>query len=117
MTRKVHIPLIVAAIALCVAGSALAQEASSDAWMTADASAAETRAKVRNDLAQARIDHSIDAVSDNHVERAQSVLSRAQVRAMLVQARASGEFAELNGEASSFPVVARLNPQLTAQKR
>lgn len=91
---------LIASLALVfAAGSALAQEATSDAWM--NASATKSRAQVQAELAQARADGSIKFASAGYMEKAQSRLSRADVMAGVRAALASGEIAQINAEAQA----------------
>jgi Domain of unknown function (DUF4148) len=96
---------LIASLALVfAAGSALAQEATSDAWM--DASMTKSRAQVQAELAQARADGSIKFASAGYMEKVQSRQSRADVTAAVYSALANGELAHINAEAAD------LGPQL-----
>ncbi|MEP7280360.1 MAG: DUF4148 domain-containing protein [Rubrivivax sp.] len=92
--------LIALATFTFAAGSAFAQEATSDAWM--HASATKTRAQVQAELVQARADGSIKAVSAGYTEKLVSSHPRADVAAAAAQALRSGEIDRLNAEAYSF---------------
>lgn len=94
--------LIVASATAFVAAGAFAQEATPDAWMKAAAD--KSRAQVAAEMAQARKDGTIKAVSATYdfVTIVPAVKSRDQVRAEVLAARDSGELAALNGEAQEF---------------
>lgn len=96
--NKLFASAIVSAVALLSAG-AQAQEATADDMNFASAAVAQkTRAQVQTELAQARADGSIKAVSAGYIEPAKSVKSRADVVAELRRAQANGEYAALNSE-------------------
>ena len=82
------------------AGSAFAQEATSDAWMNAVST--KTRAQVMAELKQARADGSIKAVSAGYVPTLVSQKSRAEVHREVLAAARSGELARIDAEAWLF---------------
>jgi hypothetical protein len=92
------------ALAFAAVGSAVAQEAGSDAWM--NAASTKSRAQVQAELAQARADGSIKAVSAGYIETlkpaATAALTRAEVVATVKAARASGELDRIDAEAWNF---------------
>jgi hypothetical protein len=88
------------AIALLGAGAALAQEATSDAWMQATMN--KSRAQVHAELMQARKDGSIRATSLAYIEPFTPVAARATVHAEAVAALRSGEQAAMSSEAYAF---------------
>lgn len=88
------------ALALVGAGTALAQEATSDAWMQAAIS--KSRAQVAAELKQAHADGSIHASSLGYIEPFKPVASRAAVHAAAVAALRSGEQAMIGAEAYAF---------------
>jgi hypothetical protein len=89
--------LIAIAISCSAIGSAVAQEAGSDAWMNAQGS--KSRAQVQAELAQARTDGSLRTYGRGYIPSVKSSASRAEVVAALRAARASGEFDRLHAEA------------------
>ncbi len=92
---------LIASLALVfAAGSALAQEATSDAWM--NASATKSRAQVQAELAQARADGSIKFGAAGYMEKVQSRQNRADVAAAARSALATGEIAQMNAEAPAL---------------
>lgn len=96
--NKLLASAVVSAIALLSAG-VQAQEATADDINFASAAVSQkTRAQVQAELAQARADGSIKAVSAGYIEPAKSVKSRAEVVAELRRAQANGEYAALNSE-------------------
>jgi hypothetical protein len=98
MNRKTFI--LVAA--LLAAAGARAQEATPEPAQAMPS--AKTRAQVQQELAQARADGSIAAVSAGYdfVRRVALVKSRSQVQGEVLQARARGQLGTLNGEAHDF---------------
>jgi 1,2-phenylacetyl-CoA epoxidase PaaB subunit len=110
-------PLVVAALALLGAPAAFAQESSEDSWMQIKVAMAKTRAEARAELAQARNDGSIHAVTEGYLDPARSVFSRSEVRAELWLARANGVFASLNGEAYDFQAAQAYRPIVIAAHR
>jgi hypothetical protein len=98
MNRKTFI--LVAA--LLAAAGARAQEATPEPAQAMPS--AKTRAQVQQELAQARADGSIAAVSVGYdfVRRVALVKSRSQVQGEVLQARARGQLGTLNGEAHDF---------------
>jgi hypothetical protein len=104
---------LIASLALVfAAGSALAQEATSDAWM--NASGTKSRAQVQAELAQARADGSIKFASAGYMEKVQSRQSRADVVAGVRSAMANGEIAQMNAEA---PALGQTLPQAASSTR
>ena len=83
------------------AGVAGAQEATPDTWIT-EARSVKTVEQVRTELAQARADGSIKAVSAGYIEESAGQKTRAEVKAELAMARASGELAAQSAEAYAF---------------
>ncbi len=102
--------LAAAALAFAAAGSAVAQEAGSDDWMSAGAS--KTRAQVQSELVQARADGSIKAYSAGYIPTLNASATRADVAAALRAARASGELDRIDAEAWAFSA-----PAATAETR
>lgn len=103
---KTATPLIVAlaaAVLGAVTSTAYAQEATPDTWI-AEAKATKTVEQVRAELAQARRDGSVHAVTPGYdfAARSASTKLRLQVRADLYQARETGELDALNAEATDF---------------
>ncbi len=92
--NKLLASAIVSAAALLSAG-VQAQEATVE---PAPAVSQKTRAQVLAELAQARADGSIKAVSAGYIEPAKSVRTRAEVLAEVRNAKANGEYAALNSE-------------------
>ncbi|MBI3155256.1 MAG: DUF4148 domain-containing protein [Burkholderiales bacterium] len=84
------------AVALMTGAAAFAQEATSDAWMSA--TSAKSAAEVRAEAAQARRDGNLRVYGAGYIEPLRTKLTRAEVRADLEAARQSGEFARLNAE-------------------
>ena len=91
---------LIALATFAVAGSAFAQEATSDAWMNAVST--KTRAQVGVELQQARADGSIRAVSAGYLNPIVSQKSRSEVRADVMAAARSGELARIDAEAYAF---------------
>jgi hypothetical protein len=100
MNRKTLLSLATFAVALLGAGSAFAQEATSDAWMLAAMN--KSRAQVHAELQQARKDGTIRATSLGYIEPFTPVASRAAVHADAVAALRSGEQAAMGSEAYAF---------------
>jgi uncharacterized protein YdbL (DUF1318 family) len=98
MNRKTS--LIALTFALAGAGSAFAQEATSDGWMQAATS--KSRAQVQVELQQARRDGTVRATSAGYMEPFKPVASRADVRADVNAARASGTLDAIDAEAFAF---------------
>ncbi|MEO7244674.1 MAG: DUF4148 domain-containing protein [Rubrivivax sp.] len=92
--------IALATFTFAAAGSAFAQEATSDAWM--HASTTKTVAQVHAELVQARADGSIKAVSIGYIDKLVSSQPRADVAAAASQALRSGEIDRLNAEAYAF---------------
>ena len=90
-----------AVAALSFAALAGAQEATPDTWIT-EAKSVKSVAEVRAELAQARADGSIKAVSAGYIEKSAGQKTRAEVRAELAAARLSGELAATSAEAYAF---------------
>ena len=91
---------LIALATFAVAGSAFAQEATSDGWMNAVST--KTRAQVAVELQQARADGSIKAVSAGYLNPIISQKSRSEVRADVMAAARSGELARIDAEAYAF---------------
>jgi len=103
------------ALAFAAVGSAVAQEAGSDAWM--NAASTKSRAQVQTELAQARADGSIKAVSAGYIETVKPSLTRAEVVAAVKAARASGELDRIDAEAWGFDGQGRLPAPATRVAR
>jgi hypothetical protein len=107
---KTATPLLVALVAavLGAATSVYAQEATSDAWIR-EARSTKTVEQVKAELAQARRDGTVHAVTPGYdfVARSESNRLRLQVRADLYKARETGELDALNNEAWNFASVRR----------
>jgi len=95
--------LITIALAFSAAGTAWAQEATSDGWMRQEGG--KSRGQVIAELAQARADGSLRVYALGYVPQAQSSATRADVVAELQAARASGELDRLHAEAWHFDAV------------
>lgn len=95
---KAHVILVAA----LVAAGAHAQEATPEP--VAALPSAKSRVEVAQELARARADGSIAAVSAGYdfVRRVALTKTRADVQAEATQARSSGRLAALNGEAHDF---------------
>lgn len=91
---------LIAAVALAFAGSAFAQEATSDAWM--GAAATKSRAEVNAELQQARASGLTKAWSAGYIEKMSSSQSRADVALAARTARANGDAERMNAEAWHF---------------
>lgn len=91
---------LIAVVALAFAGSAFAQEATSDAWM--NAAATKSRAEVQAELQQARASGLTKSWSAGYIEKLNSTQSRADVALAARTARASGEADRINAEAWHF---------------
>lgn len=92
-----------AALALSAAltgGAAVAQEATSDAWMAAPSTL--SRGEVQAQLQQARRDGTIRAWSAGYIEPVKSAKLRAQVVAETLAARRSGELDAIQAEAPAL---------------
>lgn len=89
-----------AVLAFVAAGSAFAQEASSDEWR--NVAGTQSRAQVQAELAQARADGSIKAYGAGTMPTLVSTASRADVLAAVMSARASGELGRIGAEAWGF---------------
>lgn len=101
LTMNTRTLLALATVAFAAAsGSAFAQEAGSDAWM--NAASTKTRAEVSAELAAARADGSIKAVSAGYVNPIVAQKTRAQVRQDVLAAARSGELERLHAEAYAF---------------
>ncbi len=100
----------ISAATLFTATSALAQEATSDAWMQAPS--LKTRAQVGTELAQARASGLTRAWSSGYIEPLRSSQPRATVKADTARALASGEIAAINAEVYGF---APVRPVLVSQ--
>jgi hypothetical protein len=107
---KTATPLIVALLAavLGTATSVYAQEATPDTWIT-EARATKTVEQVKAELAQARRDGTVHAVTPGYdfVARSDASKLRLQVRADLYKARETGELDALNNEAWNFASLRR----------
>jgi hypothetical protein len=93
-------PSLIAVVALAFAGSAFAQEATSDAWM--GAAATKSRAEVQAELQQARATGLTKAWSAGYMEKMNSTQSRADVALAARTARVNGEADRINAEAWHF---------------
>jgi hypothetical protein len=100
MNRKTLLSVTTFAIALLGAGSAFAQEATSDAWMQTTMN--KSRAQVYGELQQARKDGTIRATSLAYIEPFTPVATRAAVHADAAAALRSGEQAVIGAEAHAF---------------
>lgn len=92
--------LTVSAASLLAAGSAFAQEATSDSWMQSTGTM--TRADVQAELVAARQSGLTKSWSAGYIEPVRSQLVRAQVKADTLRAMASGEVKAINAEVYSF---------------
>ena len=90
--------LIVILAGAIVGAGAFAQEATPDTWMKVASSTSHDAVSMES--GQARIDASSEAY--DFAAHAASGKTRGQVRAELLEAKASGEFDELNAEARSI---------------
>lgn len=91
---------LIAIASFAIAGSAFAQEASSDAWM--NAASTKSRAQVQAELKQARADGSMKTMSAGYLNPVLNAKSRDAVRAETLAAARSGELARIDAEAASF---------------
>lgn len=91
---------LIAIASFAVAGSAFAQEATSDAWM--NAASTKNRTEVLADLQQARADGSIKALGAGYLNPVIGQRSREAVRAEVLAAARNGELDRLNAEAFAF---------------
>ena len=91
---------LIALATFAVAGSAFAQEATSDAWTNIEST--KTRAQVMVELKQARADGSIKSVSAGYVPSIVSQKTRAEVRNEVLAAARSGELDRIDAEAWMF---------------
>ena len=91
---------LIAALALAFAGSAFAQEATSDTWK--DMANTQTVASVQSELQQARATGLTRSWSAGYIEKMSSTASRAEVAMAARAARASGELDRINAEAWHF---------------
>ena len=89
-----------ATLSFAAAGAAVAQEATSDAWM--QAAATTSRAQVTTELAQARADGSIKAVSAGYMPTLKASQPRADVVAATMAALRNGEIDRIDSEAYAF---------------
>ncbi len=106
--------LAVSAIALLGTGAALAQEATSDAWMQT-AQNGKSRAAVGAELSAARQSGLTQAWSAGYIEPLRQNALRATVRAQTLQAIASGELAAINAEVHGDTPVGRIQLSQAAQ--
>ncbi|MBL8329323.1 MAG: DUF4148 domain-containing protein [Rubrivivax sp.] len=93
-TNRLVSVLAFAAIGLGATSAALAQEATTDAWMAA--ASTQSRSAVQADLMKARADGSIRFARAGYVEPLRSVSSREQVRDTALAARRSGELSAID---------------------
>jgi hypothetical protein len=101
MSTKTLIALATAAAAtLFTTAPALAQEATSDAWMNVQST--QTRAQVVAALQQAQARGELKPYATGYIEPGRSQLLRATVKAETLRALASGELKSLNAEAYNF---------------
>lgn len=91
---------LIAVVALAFAGTAFAQEATSDAWM--GAAATKSRAEVQAELQAARAIGLTKAWSAGYMEKLNSTASRSDVALAARSARANGELDRINAEAYHF---------------
>ena len=105
---KVTQRLITFALFATFGGAAFAQEATPDTWLNG-AVASKSRDQVKAELAQARKDGTINAVSVNYnfAAATNATKSRDQVKAELMAARESGEYDVLNNEVHAFGITPR----------
>jgi hypothetical protein len=109
-TRQRLASVVIATVAAFAGTAAVAQEATSDAWMTSPSTT--TRAQVQAELQQARADGSIRFARAGYIETLKVSTSRDAVKADTLAARRSGELQHINGEVYGFepvlsPVLAR----------
>jgi hypothetical protein len=109
MNFSIHKTVLATALAAFIPIGAVAQEAMSDRWMQPVAALQTSRAQVQQELAAARADGTISAVSAGYdfVRRAPAIKSRAQVQAELLQARSTQELAAIDREAHDFRAAPR----------
>ncbi|GAB4038988.1 MAG: hypothetical protein Fur0014_08330 [Rubrivivax sp.] len=91
---------LIAASLFAFAGAAFAQEATSDAWMSA--AATKSRAEVLAELQQARASGLTKSWSAGYIEPLKATASRTAVASAARSARASGELERINAEAWHF---------------
>jgi hypothetical protein len=99
MSTKTLIALAATATVFAAA-PALAQEATSDAWMNIQST--QTRAQVVSALEQAQARGELKAWAPGYIEPSRSQLLRATVKAETLRAIASGELKAINAEVYSF---------------
>lgn len=104
-TRQVLTIAAIAAASLLSAGTAFAQEATPDTWLTT-AQSNKSRADVARELAEARKTGLTKAWSAGYMEPVRSHALRAEIKAQTVQAIASGELKAINAEVYSYQPVA-----------
>lgn len=106
-TRQVLAIAAIAAASLLSAGTAFAQEATPDTWLSA-AQSTKSRADVSAELFAARKAGLTRAWSAGYMEPVRSHALRAEIKAQTVQAIASGELKAINAEVYSYqPAVPR----------
>ena len=93
-TRQLFTVAAITIASLLSAGAAIAQEASSDAWM--QTSSTKSRADVSAELATARQSGLTKAWSAGYMEPLRNSALRADVRSQTLQAIASGELKAIN---------------------
>jgi predicted transglutaminase-like cysteine proteinase len=99
-TTKLISALAFATIGMGAASAALAQEATSDAWMASGSTL--TRAAVQADLAKARADGGLRFAQLGFIEATASTQSREAVRQATLAARQNGELKSINAEVYGF---------------
>lgn len=99
-TRQRLASVAIAAVAAFSGTAAFAQEATSDAWMSA--ASTQSRADVLTALQKARADGSIRFSRAGFIESLQSSKSREAVKAETLAARRSGELEHINAEVYGY---------------
>lgn len=99
-TRQLFTIAAITIASLLSAGAAIAQEATSDAWM--QTSSTKSRADVSAELVAARQSGLTKSWSAGYMEPLRNSVLRATVRASTLQAMQSGELAAINAEVYSF---------------
>ena len=100
-TRQLLTVAAIAAASLLSAGTAFAQEATPDTWLTA-AHSTKSRADVSAELFAARKSGLTKAWSAGYMEPVRTHALRAEVKARTAQAIQSGELKAINAEVYSF---------------
>jgi 6-phosphofructokinase len=116
MNTKLSIAIVAAVAGLFVQNVAVAQEATTDTWIS-EAKATKTRAQVQAELAQARADGTVRFTSAGYMERSAPIANRDTVRAQTAAALRSGEIAALNAEVpATQPGLVNVPSTRTAQQ-